>query len=227
MSTLLAALPIVLAQAAPPGPTWDNPAPPPTWNNPTPTGPMQPAPPDVSDDDEVVDWFVRLDIGVGPRGLSENSALLSDMGYGDAKMWITMDGAWMFHERVGAGLWLGLNRRSGGAESSDQRGVEVVSWFIGAELPILLAGNRAWALQLTPRAGYATGRIHFTNFSGNSAGLFQHTGTFGGAFSFQSFLAHFGASIALMHSPAGPPGKYGRNMDYGGFYFSLNGTIDD
>jgi hypothetical protein len=241
MSSLLLALPIVLAQVVPPPAA----APPPTWQPPQPPLQAQPPqqaqspqqaqpPPQQADyalpmnpaDDDVVDWFVRMDIGVGTRGLSGNSALLSELGYSSAKMWMTIDGAWMFSERVGAGLWMGLNRRFADDDDGLKRGLNVVSYFVAAQLPLLLAGNRYWAFHATPRVGYATGTITLSDFGGDTSAEFQHTGAFGGALSFQSFYAHLGASIALMHMPTGAPGPLGRDMDYGGFYFSFSGTID-
>ncbi len=180
------------------------------------------APPVAEERDEVVDWFVKLDIGVGTRGFSENSALLSDLGYGDAKLWMTMDGAWMFHEHVGAGVFMGLNKRFSGDEDGPPQ-VSVVSYFVGVELPVLLAGNRYWAFHVTPRGGFAAGTVRL---SGQPASQFQHTGTFGAAVSFHSFFAHTGASVVFMRTPAGPPGEVGRDMDYGGLYFTIAGSID-
>lgn len=184
---------------------------------------VSPAPVSPAPEDDVVDWFVRLDVGFGPRGFSENSALLSDLGYGDLKIWTTMDGAWMFHERVGAGLFMGLNKRFSRDDDAVHNNLSVVSYFVGVQLPVLLAGNRYWAFHVTPRGGFAAGRVAL---EGPPASEFQHTGTFGAAVSFHSFFAHTGASVAFMRTPTGPPGEVGRDMDYGGVYFTIAGSID-
>jgi hypothetical protein len=55
---------------------------------------------------------------------------------------------------------------------------------------------------------------------------FQNTAMFGGAFSFVTFSYHLGSSIGWMGAPAGSPGELGHTHDYGGVYFTLEGTID-
>jgi hypothetical protein len=170
-----------------------------------------------------VSWFVRIDLGLGPRGFAENNALLEQVGYGGVKMWATLDGAWMFHRHVGAGLWMGMNRLSSTPQNNPIGRLNEVSYFIGGQLPILLWGARAYAFHATPRVAFASGQLDIAEGEGAA---FQHTGMFGGALSFQSFSYHVGSSISLMHAPAGEPGEIGRGHDYGGLYFTISGTLD-
>jgi len=224
--------PVTAPQPASPSPS---PAPgPEAQGYPPPLGQPPPAPPPArrppaSPPEPEVTWFARLELGAGTHGFAENNTLLSEIGYAGVKMWATMDAAWMFHRRVGAGLFLGMNRRSSrpGGQGQD---LNVASYFVAVELPILLAGNRGWAFHLTPRGGYAGAKTEIDN---NVDVALQHTGTFGGAVSFQSFALHLGTSVGFMRTPTGPPGENcdttpcaGRDMDYGGFYFTLGGTID-
>ncbi len=166
-------------------------------------------------------WWARFELGFGTYGFAENNAILSDMGYAGAKMWATIDAAYMFHRHVGAGLLIGMNRRS--SEPDSTPALNVASYFVAAELPILLAGNRLWAFYVTPRGGYAAAELELDN---DIASELLHTGTFGGAVSFQSFKYHLGSSIGFMHTPTGPLGDTGRSMDFGGLYFTVGGTID-
>jgi hypothetical protein len=211
--------------AGAPGRTWERPYwQPPAPGAPAPGSPAAPSPPagGAPAEEERVTWFARLELGLGSQGFSENSSLLNEMGYGGVKMWVTIDGAWMFHERVGAGLLLGMNRQSSQPENSTPS-LDVVSYFACVEVPILLVGNRSWAFYLTPRGGYAGADIEFDN--DREADLL-HTGTFGGAFTFSSFRYHIGATLGFMRTPTGAPGEAGRPMDFGGIYGAIAGTID-
>ncbi len=171
--------------------------------------------------DRDVTWWARFELGFGTYGFAENNTLLTEMGYAGVKMWTTLDVAWMFHRRVGAGLLLGMNRRSSQPENAPA--LNVASYFIAAEIPIYLAGNRVWAFYVTPRGGYAAIDLEFDNDTPTDL---QHTGTFGGALSFQSFKYHMGSSIGFMHTPGASSGALGRRMDFGGLYFTLGATID-
>lgn len=213
---------------APPGstpPTWH----PPTWNQPYWQAPPPPVPfqppaqqrPLAPVKEREVTWWARFELGFGTYGFSESSQLLSEMGYAGLKTWATIDAAWMFHRRVGGGLLVGMNRRSSQPEAAPN--LNVTSYFVTAEIPILLGGNRVWAFYLTPRGGYAAADLELDNDVSTDL---QHTGTFGGALSFQSFAYHLGSSIGFMHTPTGPLGDAGRSMDFGGLYFTLGTTID-
>lgn len=204
------------------------PATPPTWNQPywqapPPAVPYQPPaqrPPPPVEEREVT-WWARFELGFGTYGFSENSELLTQMGYAGLKTWATIDAAWMFHRRIGGGLLVGMNRRSSQPESAPD--LNVASYFVTAQIPILLGGNRVWAFYVTPRGGYAAADLEFDN---DVSTELQHTGTFGGALSFQSFKYHLGSSVGFMHTPTGALGDAGRSMDFGGLYFTLGGTID-
>jgi hypothetical protein len=169
-----------------------------------------------------VRWFVRMELGLGPRGFAENNALLEDSGYRGVKFWVTLDAAYMFHRHVGAGLWLGMNRRSSQPGGSSAR-LNEAAYFIGAQLPILLWGRRAYAFHATPRVAFLGGQLELDD---DENAPFQMTAIFGGALSFQSFTYHLGSSIGFLHAPAGAPGELGRGHDYGGLYFTLGGTLD-
>jgi hypothetical protein len=179
---------------------------------------LPPQPPEKKRD---VTWWARFELGFGTYGFAENNALIQEMGYGGVKVWSTIDVAWMFHRRVGAGLLLGMNRLSSQPDNAPD--LNVASYFVAAQLPILLAGNRTWAFYVAPRGGYAAADLDFDNEQPTDL---QHTGTFGGAVSFQSFEYHLGSSIGFMHTPTGALGELGRSMDFGGLYFTLGGTID-
>jgi hypothetical protein len=174
-------------------------------------------------------------MGLGPPGFSENNVLLDEVGFGGVKMWFTLDSAWMFHRRVGAGLWMGMNRRAsdrgcnqGGqftfiGVSCSPSHLNEVAYFIGAQLPILLWGERAYSFHLTPRGGFLAGQLELDD---DEDAPFQNTGIVGGAVSFQSFTYHIGSSISFMHAPSSAPGELGRGHDYGGLYFTLSTSLD-
>ena len=143
-----------------------------------------------------VTWFGRLELGFGSFGFSETSSILSDLGYAGAKMWVTLDFAYMFHRHIGVGLWVGMNRRASHPEGVPALGA--TSYFLCAEVPILLGGNRSWAFHLTPRGGYAAADLRIGN---GVSGSLEHTGTFGGAVSFQSFEYHLGGAWASCTRP--------------------------
>jgi hypothetical protein len=169
-----------------------------------------------------VHWFARLEIGFGGPGLQENNNLLNDLGYGRAKMWAMLDAAYMFHRRIGAGIFMGMNRRSSqpGGQTVD---LNAYGLFFGAEAPIMIWGKRAYAFHLTPRVGYLNGTVQIGNGIEPES---QHAPIFGAAASFQSFTYHLGASLGWMFAPAGSPGELGRDHDFGGIYGALGGTID-
>ncbi len=167
-------------------------------------------------------YFGRLELGFGTRGFGENNQLLDEVGYGGFRLWATLDGGYMFHRHIGVGPWLGMNRRSSQPENGD-RSLNEVAYFVGGQIPVLILGERPYALHVTPRLAFTSAQIEIDN---NADAEFQHTAMFGGAVSFTSFTYHVSTSIAFMHAPAGPPGELGRDHDYGGLYFTLGGTID-
>lgn len=168
-------------------------------------------------------FFMRLELGVGPRGFGPNNALLDKVGYPAIKSWYVMDAAYMISQRWGLGVWAGLNRRSGDADRVSSLGLNVVSYFVGVEAPVSLWGQHDIALHVTPRVGFLSGQVEFDN-ARNAAS--QQTAIFGAGLHLQSFLYHFGGSIAYTYAPAGSPGELGGNHDYGGLYVALTGTID-
>lgn len=219
--------PTAAPPAGPPPPAM-GPTTPPTWNQPYWQAPPPPVPvqppvqrPLAPVKEREVTWWARFELGFGTYGFSENNELLTQMGYAGLKTWATIDAAWMFHHRVGGGLLIGMNRRSSQPEATSN--LNVASYFVTAQIPILLGGNRVWAFYVTPRGGYAAADLEFEY---DVSSELQHTGTFGGALSFQSFQYHLGSSIGFMHTPTGRLGEVGRSMDFGGLYFTLGGTID-
>jgi hypothetical protein len=165
--------------------------------------------------------FVRLELGLGPAGFSENTALLDDMGYGGVKLWTTLDGAYMFHPNVGAGLWMGLNRR--GASPQGRASLNEVAYFIGAQLPVKLVGKRALALHLTPRAGFASGDVTIDNGIESEA---QGAFIWGGGLNLNSFKYHIGGGVSLMRAVREIQSPLALDHDYGGLYFHFGGTVD-
>ena len=171
-------------------------------------------------------YFGRLELGLGTRGFGENNQLLDEVGYGGLRFWATLDGAYMFHRHVGVGPWLGMNRRSSRPPDYDRpfdRSLNEVAYFVGGQVPVLIVGERLYALHATPRLAFTSATIEIDN---QVDAEFQNTAIFGGAVSFTSFTYHVSTSISFMHAPAGPPGEVGRDHDYGGLYFTLGGTID-
>ena len=231
---------------APPQPVPPN-APAAPWQAPAPSylppgASAPPAAPDIAPDREEVHWFARIGIGLGPRGMASNNALLDAIGYPSVKMWAELDGAYMFHRRIGVGLWMGMNRRSSQPKQTNpntqppcittpcptfsvEQGARLnaVSYFIGAEVPILLWGPRDYAFELVPRGGFLSGQLEIDN---EEDAPFQKTGIFGGALTFNSFTYHVGASVAYTYAPVSSLSQLGRTHDYGGFYFMLQGSID-
>jgi len=183
--------------------------------------PAQPQPPPPVQEQEVT-FFGRVEIGFGTRGFAENNTLLDEVGYGGFRFWATLDGAYMFHRHVGVGPWLGMNRRSSRPEH-DERSLNEVAYFVGAQVPVLLFGKRPYAFHATPRLAFTSAQIEIDNAADAE---FQNTAMFGGAVSFTSFTYHVSSSMAFMHAPTGPPGELGRDHDYAGLYFTLGGTID-
>ena len=170
---------------------------------------------------EDVGLFARLNLGLGPPGLSGNTSLLRTEGYGGIKLWTTLDAAYMFHRHVGAGVWFGLNRRASAPEIGPS--LNEVSYFVAAQAPIMIVGSRAFALHVTPRIGYAAGKVELDTAAESD---FQHSVIWGGAIDAISFKYHVTGGIALMRAETGPPGEAGRDHDYGGFYVTLGATID-
>jgi hypothetical protein len=194
-------------------------SPPPTV---PPAGPVSAAPRPVEPDraPEPVRFFARLDLGLGTAGFSENESLLRASGYGGVKLWATYDFAFMIHERVGAGLWTGLARRSAAPELGPALGE--VAYFVGGEVPVLIAGRRAIALHAVPRVGFAAGKLA----SGDASNVdFQTALMWGGAVTLTSFDWHLGGTIAFMRASTGPAGEVGRDHDYGGLYFAVGGNL--
>jgi hypothetical protein len=215
---------VVLLQVAPP-PMPPAGAPPPTWAPPPAPAPPRELQPPLPTREEVT-WFWRLELGVGSPGLSRNASLLGEVGYPKVKFWATTDVAWMFHRHVGAGLFLAVSRRWGQASerSGGQGSLDDVGWFLGAEVPILLWGTRAYAFQLTPRGGWSAGHVEIDN---RADAELAHGGFVGGALSFQTFTYHLGSSIGFLHSVPEPVlGELGGGHDFGGIYVTLGGTID-
>ena len=167
-------------------------------------------------------FFWRLELGVGPRGFGPNNALLDKVGFPAVKSWFVMDGAYMISQRWGLGVWGGLNRRSSASNASSV-GLNAVAYFIGAEAPVALWGQHDISLHVTPRVGFLSGEVALDNARETEA---QQTAIFGAALSMQSFLYHFGGTIAYTYAPAGSPGELGGNHDFGGLYFALTGSID-
>jgi hypothetical protein len=210
---------VPLGQAAPPAAQ-------PSYLPPGASAPPLGAPPlgaDVPPDRDEVHWFARIGLGVGPRGVSSNNALLDEVGYTAVKMWVELDAAYMFHRRVGVGVWMGMNRRSGQPAEGQGSKLNAAAYFIGVEVPILLWGERDYALQLVPRGGFLSGEIELDNFE---EAPFQKTGIFGAGVTFNSFTYHVGGGIAYTYAPAGSVSELGRTHDYGGFCVMLQGSID-
>jgi hypothetical protein len=166
-------------------------------------------------------FFVRLDVGFGSHGFSENDTLLDESGFGGVKLWSTLDGAYMFHPRVGGGLWLGLNRRLSEPDTSAK--LHEVAYFIAGQAPVHMWGDRLLSLQLTPRVGYATGLVEL---GGDGGGTFDSGVMWGLGASAMSFEYHLSATASFMRATAGPVGELGGNHDFGGFYFAIGGMLD-
>lgn len=186
----------------------------------------QPTPPEVEQPDAAaeqddVGFFARLNLGFGTPGFSGNTSLLSTEGYSGFKLWTTLDMAYMFHRRIGAGVWFGLNRRASAPDVGPA--LNESAYFVAAEAPIVLVGSRTFALHVTPRLGYAAGKVEVDTAAD---GVFQHAFMWGGAIDAITFKYHMCGGIALMRAETGPPGEAGRDHDYGGFYVTLGGTID-
>lgn len=132
----------------------------------------------------------------------------------------------MFGKRLGFGAFMSMSHRGSSTESGPT--LHSTGYFVGPELPIVLAGNRRWTFHATPRVGYANvaTSVTFAGSNGSSPDR-QSTGVVGGALNFQSFEYHMGVSVGFMHAPAGAPdGSIARTMDYGGLYFAVGGSID-
>jgi hypothetical protein len=175
---------------------------------------------------DVVHWFARMSFGLGPRGFAENNALLESVGYGAPKLWATIDAAWMFHRYVGAGVVIGMNRLySRGSATGFGRDLSLNEYamLVGAELPIMLLPERLFSVYVTPKAGFAAGKVEIGNFDNVS---YLETGFFGATVGVATFTYHLGSSVTWLYAPAGPPGDLGRNHDFGGIYFTLDASID-
>lgn len=167
--------------------------------------------------------FGRLELGLGTHGFSANTSLLSDVGYGGVKFWATVDGAYMFHEHIGAGIWLGLNRRTAGPTLGPD--LEETTFFIGAQAPILIFGARLFALHVVPRVGFASGQIELDDANGVDA-EYQNAVIWGGGITATTFKYHLGTTMGLLRAVVDPPGEAGRDHDFGGLYWTLGGTFD-
>ncbi|MFP6686729.1 MAG: hypothetical protein VB934_18555 [Polyangiaceae bacterium] len=165
-------------------------------------------------------FFVRIDLGFGTRGFSENDTLLAESGFGGLKLWSTLDGAYMIHPRVGAGLWMGLNRRL--AEPDESARLHEVAYFIAGQAPIHLWGDSLLSLQVAPRLGFATGMLEL---GGDGGGHFDSGVMWGLGASAMSFDYHLSATASFMRAQAGPPGLLGGDHDFGGLYFAIGGLI--
>jgi len=199
---------------------------------PPPAGPepesAQPPPPE---EEREMKWFARFEMDFGGRGLLENNRLLTEVGYSSFKLWAQFDGAYMVHPRVGVGGFLGMNRRASDPGGLT-RGLNTYSFYLGAQAPIHLWGERAYTFQFTPRLGFLGGAVtsdddDFDDFNdGSNDSRAQYTAIFGGVVSFQSFTYHMGVSAGLLFAPAGRPGEAGRPHDFGGLFLGINTTLD-
>ncbi|MBI4951284.1 MAG: hypothetical protein HY908_04570 [Myxococcales bacterium] len=235
-----------LPPGGPPGPPgWGPPyAPPPGYGPGYPPPEGAPAPPPVPDADAgIVHWFLRLGLGGGPAGFSPQTTLLALEGYGGGKVWATLDGAYMPHERIGIGAFMGLNSRSSEPSTSgyyrSAPTLRDVAYFFGAQAPVLIVGSRDVALHATPRIGFVSGRLAFEEDSSEypvaygSAALapvaetpFQNGVLWGAELSLTSFTYHVGVALGLLRGVVGPTGDLGANHDHGGLYFLAEGSID-
>jgi hypothetical protein len=180
--------------------------------------PEKQRPPKKPEPDRPVSWFVRAAIGVGPPGFSEQTSLLRLEGYGGAKFWATADGGWMFHENAGVGAWGALSLWSSSPGLSPE--LSENAYFLGGEIPLKL-GSRDFSLVLAPRVGWGTGQLELL---GDAS--FQHAFAFGADLGLTSFKYHLGGHIGILRAAVSPPGRIGRDHDYGGLYFLVGGSID-
>jgi hypothetical protein len=138
-------------------------------------------------------------------------------GYGGAKIWVTLDGAYFVHPNIGLGAFAGLGTWSSSAGAA---GMSELAMFVGGQVPIKI-GTRSFAFVGAPRLGYAAGRIEL----GGSAS-FQSALALGLDLGVVSFKYHIGGSIGFMRAAVPPPGDVGRDHDYGGLYVTIGGTLD-
>ncbi len=192
-------------------------------------------------------WFARVTVGLGPPGFSENAVLLREQGHAPVKLWAAFDGAYAVHSRVGVGVWAGLSRgasrHAGSAYGIYPSGASLneVGYYVAAQAPVRVWGDRDLALELVPRVGYAAGRLSWNleadesdspSVSGSSREArrleapMQHTAIFGAAVTLTSYAYHLGLDTGLVFAPVGAPGELGQSHDFGGFYFAFGGTID-
>ncbi|MCC6526971.1 MAG: hypothetical protein IT373_30265 [Polyangiaceae bacterium] len=217
--------------------------PPPGYGPGYPPAEGPPAQPVPDEDAGVVHWFMRLGLGGGPAGFSRQTTLLALEGYGGGKVWATLDGAYMPHERIGIGAFMGLNSRSSEPNTSGYYGraptLQDVAYFFGAQAPVLIVGSRDVALHVTPRIGFVSGRLAFEEDSSEypvaygSTALapvvetpFQNGVLWGAELSLTSFTYHVGVALGLLRGVVGPTGDLGENHDHGGLYIMAEGSID-
>jgi hypothetical protein len=173
----------------------------------------EPAPPEA-----VVSWYLRLHLGVGPMAFSGETSILRLEGYNGAKLWAMVDGAYMLDHHVGAGAFVVASHLSIAPPNAPS--LAETDLLVGAGIPIKL-GSRSLSCVLTPRAGYAAGRLDL----GGSAG-FQSAFAWGGDLSLTTFRYHLSAMVGYLRAAGDPGGAAGRTHDFGGLYASLGGTID-
>jgi hypothetical protein len=163
-------------------------------------------------------WFARLALGAGPPAYSDETELLRLEGYGNLKVWLSLDAAYMLHKNVGLGAFTALSTRSSAPDGAPA--MSEPAYFVGAEAPIKL-GSRAVSVLLTPRVGYAAGQVQFTGDV-----PFQSALAFGVDVGVFSLKYHFGGSVGFLRAAVPPPGEVGRDHDYGGLFFMLGGILD-
>jgi hypothetical protein len=166
-----------------------------------------------------VTWFARLELGLGTPGFSEESELLKLEGYGGAKLWVLVDGGYLFHPKLGIGAWGGFARWSS-SPSERAPALNEMAYFVGGEVPIKL-GSRAISFVAAPRIGFCSGQVEI----GGDA-PFQSAFAFGAEIGVASFKYHVGGSLGILRAPVSPPGELGRDHDFGGFYVVIGGLID-
>ena len=168
--------------------------------------------------DAVVSWYLRLHLGVGPMACSAETSILHLEGYSGAKLWAMVDGAYLFDPHVGAGAFVMASHLSSAPLNAPS--FAETDLFVGAGLPIKV-GSRSLSFVLTPRAGYAAGRLDLGGSSG-----FQSAFAWGGDISLTTFRYHLSALLGYLRAAGDPGGAAGLTHDFGGLYAALGGTID-
>jgi hypothetical protein len=168
--------------------------------------------------DAVVSWYLRFHLGVGPMAFSAETSTLRLEGYSGAKLWAMVDGAYLFDPHVGAGAFVIASHLSSAPPNAPS--FAETDLFVGAGLPIKL-GSRSLSCVLTPRVGYAAGRLTLSGSSG-----FQSAVAGGGDISLTTFRYHLSALVGYLRAAGDPGGAAGRTHDFGGLYAALGGSID-